>query len=165
MIFPLMLVFSGCPNIETIPEIPEISFESFSISLQTDKLENIILAGDLKFHFQDGDGDIGIGTGSDTLPVVQDSTLYNLFFTLYNKVDGEYEEIPNDTLPAPLFYRIPFMETEGNNRTLKGEIDVVFEYLFIEYDTIRYTFFLTDRAGHNSNVDTTTDISFTEWKL
>jgi len=152
----------GCPNIETIPEIPAISFKSFTLARATDDLGNDILTGQLIFSFQDGDGDIGLNA-PDSVPE-GDTSYFNLFFTLFEKTQGNYRMISNKDLPAPLYYRIPYMEKEGNNKTLKGDIEVEFEYLTIDYDTIRYTFFLLDRAGHKSNVDTTTDIGFTEWK-
>jgi hypothetical protein len=158
----LSMILPGCPEIVTLPEIPEISFKSFTLSETTDDLGNNILTGKLVFMFQDGDGDIGLNA-PDSVPE-GDTSSFNLFFTLYEKADGEYRKISNEDLPSPLYYRVPFMETEGNNKTLKGDIEVDFEYLTIEYDTIRYTFLLIDRAGHKSNVDTTTDIGFTGWK-
>lgn len=157
-----LIILAGCPVIETIPEIPEISFKSFTLARTTDDLGNNMLTGELVFKFQDGDGDIGLNA-PDTVPE-GDTSFFNLFFTLFEKTGGEYRMISNDDLPSPLYYRIPYMEKEGNNKTLKGDIEVKFEYLTIEYDTIRYTFYLIDRADHKSNVDTTTDIGFTEWK-
>jgi hypothetical protein len=157
-----VITLIGCPGIETIPEIPEITYKSFTLTRTTDALGNDMLLGELTFMFRDGDGDIGL-EAPDSIPE-GDTSFFNLFFTLYEKTDGDYRMISNDDLPSPLYYRIPFMEKEGNNKTLKGDIKVEFEYLTIDYDTIRYTFFLIDRAGHKSNIDTTADIGFTEWK-
>lgn len=159
----LSILLAGCPEIEQLPDTPRIEFESFTISEETDDLGNEILLGELVFLFEDGDGDIG-------LPVVDsigqgDTTKYNLFLTMFKKMDGEYIEITKEELGAPLFYRIPYVNPrEGQNKTLQGNIKIDFEYLTIEYDTIRYDFFIFDRERHKSNTESTIDISFTEWK-
>lgn len=159
----LIIPFSGCPDIEVIPEIPEIEFLSFTITEDTDDLGNDILRGELIFTFQDGDGDIGLSEPDTIIP--GDSTQYNLFFTMYKKDKGAYIELDENELGAPLFYRIPYIEPrEGQNKILRGEIKIDFEYPSVKYDTIRYDFFITDRLLHKSNVESTTDISFTEWK-
>ena len=79
---------------------------------------------------------------------------------------GQFQDEPTeDELGAPLFYRIPYIEPrEGQNKILSGEIKIDFEYPTIKYDTIMYDFYITDRALHKSNVESTSDISFTEWK-
>jgi hypothetical protein len=159
----LFLLTTGCPEIQTLPDIPRIEFESFTLSEKTDDLGNEILLGELVFLFEDGDGDIGLPeTDSVT---IGDSSKYNLFLTMFKKIDGQYIEVGEDELGTPLFYRIPYVEPrEGQNKTLQGNIKIDFEYLTIEYDTIKYDFFIYDRARNKSNIETTTDISFTEWK-
>jgi len=151
-----------CSRPEQLPEIPEISFKSFTLDRKVNDLGNNIVTGTLIFRFQDGDGDVGFHA-PDSIPE-GDTSFYNLFFTLHEKIDGEYIRISNDDLPSPLYYRIPFMEKEGQNKTLSGDVDVEFEYLTIEYDTILYEFYIIDRAGHTSNIDSTDDIGFTEWR-
>lgn len=159
----LIILLSGCPEIEVIPEIPEIEFLSFTLSEDVDELENIILTGELVFSFQDGDGDIGLQEPDTITP--GDTTIYNLFFTMFQKTEGEYIELGEDDLGAPLNYRIPYIEPrEGQNKILSGEVNIRFEYPTINYDTIRYDFYITDRALHKSNIESTPDIGFTEWK-
>lgn len=163
--FLAFLAVSGCKLPESVPEIPQVEFKSFTLEEKTNELGGNILVGTLKFWFRDGDGDIGIPT-PDSIQV-GDTTYSNLFFTLHEKKDGTYRKIGKDELPSPLYYRIPDdpkIEPQGQNKTLSGEVAVEFEYLGIEYDTIMYTFFMLDRAGHRSNTDTTTDIGFTQWK-
>jgi len=115
--------------------------------------------GELVFDFVDGDGDIGLPQPDS---ISTDTTNYNLFFTLYEKLDGEFLKV---YLATPLKYRIPFIEMEGQNKTLKGEIKVELSYYLIhgrlEYDTIMYEFYLIDRALHKSNVETTPEIPIT----
>jgi hypothetical protein len=64
----------------------------------------------------------------------------------------------NDPLkPSP--YRIPYMERLGQNKILKGTISVTFLYLFYSTaDTIRYDFYIKDRALNESNVVSTNEI-------
>jgi hypothetical protein len=159
----LGLLLTGCPDIQTLPDTPRIEFESFTLSEATDDLGNEILLGELVFLFEDGDGDIGLPEADSV--ATDDSTKYNLFLTMFKKIENQYIEVGEDELGAPLFYRIPYVEPrEGQNKTLQGNIKIDFEYPTIEYDTIRYDFFIYDRARNKSNTESTTDISFTEWK-
>ena len=146
----------SCKKIESLPDIPSISFKSFILIDTIDALGNEGKIGELIFDFEDGDGDIGL-TQPDSLSV--DSTNFNLFFTLFGKIDGEFIEVSENDLETPLNYRIPYIEKEGQNKTLIGEIQVDFIYLLFEYDTIKYSFFIVDRALHKSNVETTPEIA------
>ena len=78
-------------------------------------------------------------------------------------MDGQYIEVDTSETETPPYYRVPPLDREGQNKTLSGEIKVDIQYLVIQYDTLKYTFFLMDRAFHRSNVDTTTEIVFTDW--
>ena len=162
LLFTLAAMLPGCPGIESLPDIPYIEFRDFTLAPAVDDLGNEIIRGELVFFFQDGDGDVGLNE-PDTI-FQGDSSQYNLFFTMFKKENQEYYELNEEELNSPLYYRIPFIEREGQNKTLKGEIQVTFEYLTIDYDTIRYTFYIVDREEHKSNTDTTYDISFTEFR-
>ena len=118
-----------------------------------------VLTGELTFDFEDGDGDLGFEARTDSLNL-PDSVKYNLFLTLHEMVDGVYREVDTAELLSPPYYRIPPLDREGQNKTLIGEISVDIEYYIIEYDTLRYSFYITDRAFHRSNVDTTSEIIF-----
>ena len=151
-----LLIFSyGCIEIEKLPPQPRVEFRSFTVLDTTDLLGNVTKAGKLTFYFEDGDGDVGLDP-NPTLP--GDAT--NLFLTLYRKTDGIM--LPADSID-PLFpssYRIPYLERLGQNKILKGEITVVILYLFYEVtDTIRYDFFIQDRARNESNIETTCEIA------
>lgn len=159
----LCILLTGCPEIQTLPDTPRIEFESFTISETSDDLGNDILLGELVFLFEDGDGDIGLLLADSV--GMGDTTKYNLFFTMFKKMNGEYIALGEDDLGAPLYYRIPYVvPREGQNKTLQGNIKIEFEYLTIEYDTIRYDFYIYDRARNRSNIESTTDISFTDWR-
>ena len=156
-------MLTACPTPHVLPDVPKIEFKSFVLDEKTDVLGNNILTGELRFDFEDGDGDIGFEVSIDSLDQ-PDSLRYNLFLTLHEKVDGKYVPVDTSELETPPFYRIPPLDREGQNKTLKGEIAVDIEYLIIEYDTLKYSFFIMDRAYHRSNVDTTSEIIFTDWK-
>jgi hypothetical protein len=51
------------------------------------------------------------------------------------------------------------MVRQGQDKILRGTINVTFLYLFYSTsDTIRYDFYIKDRALHSSNVDSTSEI-------
>lgn len=156
LIITVLLSGLSCQKIESLPEIPSISFKSFILIDTTDVLGNEGKIGELTFDFEDGDGDIGL-TQPDSLSA--DSSNFNLFFTLFSKTDGEFIEVSEDDLETPLNYRIPYIKKEGQNKALKGEIQIDFIYLLFEYDTIKYSFFIVDRALHKSNIETTPEIA------
>jgi len=159
----LSVMLSGCPTPKVLPDVPRVEFQSFILEEKSNPLGTMVLTGDLTFYFEDGDGDIGFLTGIDD-QFQPDSTRYNLFLTLHEMVEGEYREIDTSELESKPFYRIPPLDREGQNKTLKGEIEVEIEYYTIDYDTLKYTFYLMDRAFNRSNVDTTSEIVFIDWK-
>lgn len=142
------LALVSCTKIEHLSPVPNIRFNSFTIYDSTDILGNILKAGKLNFYFEDGDGDVGLKN---------DST--NLFFTLYRKTDGIMVPATEDDPLYPSAYRIPYMIRLGQNKILRGTITVTFLYTFAAPgDTIKYDFYLEDRAYHHSNVASTSEI-------
>ena len=155
-----LVTFFSCQKIEKVSPVPEINFKSFTVTDAYDTLGNRIKLGELVFSFIDGDADIGV----DQTAQPGDSNYYNLFLIPYKKVDGVYSEIEVDPYLPPLNYRIPYdsrMDRVGQDKTLKGEISLDIQYQVVPpYDTIRYDFYVRDRAYHKSNVASTTDITF-----
>ncbi len=154
VILIFMLILVSCRKIEQLPAVPHIEFTSFSVFDTTDILGNVSKGGRLRFHFEDGDGDMGLNapTGNDI-----DST--NLFFTLFRKKSGIMSPVPDNDPLKPSSYRIPYMERLGQNKILRGTISVTFLYLFYNpADTIRYDFYIKDRALNESNVVSTSEI-------
>lgn len=150
------LILGSCRKIVHLPPIPYIEFTSFAVFDTTDILGNNEKAGRLKFYFEDGDGDLGLpeptGDAVDTT---------NIFLTLYRKIDGTMVLISdkNDPLLPYSSYRIPYMERLGQNKILKGTISVVFLYQdYSPGDTIKYDFFIKDRALNESNWASTCEI-------
>jgi hypothetical protein len=149
-----LLILGSCTKIEHLSPIPNIRYNSFTIFDTTDILGNISKAGKLNFYFEDGDGDVGLKVPSGN---EYDST--NLFFTLYRKTDGTMTEVTPDDPLYPSSYRIPYMVRLGQNKILRGTVSVTFLYLFyLPTDTIQYDFYIKDRARHESNVATTSEI-------
>lgn len=140
-----------------LPAVPNIEFNNFTIFDTTDILGNKSKGGRLRFHFEDGDGDLGLNAPSDGMV---DST--NLFFTLFRKKGGVMLPTPDNDPLKPSSCRIPFMERLGQNKILKGTISVTFVYTFYEpkdSNIIRYDFYIKDRALNESNVVSTTEIA------
>jgi hypothetical protein len=150
------MIMASCGKIEKLPPEPSIRFTSFEVLDTIDRLGNGYKAGILKFYFQDGDGDLGLaapvaGSGGDST---------NLFFTLYRRKAGILSPAPADDPLKPSDYRIPYMERPGQNKILKGTISVTFLYLFATpNDTIKYEFYIKDRAEHLSNTASTCEIA------
>jgi hypothetical protein len=147
------LVLSTCEPIERVSDVPEIQFKSFAL-YDKDTLTFQIKVGEMVFSFIDGDADFGvIQNSNDTL---------NLFLTPFKKVNMAYEPLNVDTFGR----KYAVMNDEalvriGQNKTVKGEIKLQIYYFVIPpFDTIRYDFYILDRAGHKSNVASTSDISF-----
>ncbi len=148
-------VLDSCRKIEQLPAAPHIEYTSFTIFDTTDILGNNSKGGRLRFNFEDGDGDLGLNSPSGG---VTDST--NLFFTLFRKKEGTMVLISGlDPLLPYSAYRIPYMERLGQNKILKGAISVTFIYQsYSSKDTIRYDFYIKDRALNESNVVSTNEI-------
>src|SRR5450759_867353 len=142
MILIAVLALGSCRKIVQLPPIPHIEFTSFAIFDTIDILGNSAKGGRLKFHFEDGDGNIGLNAPSGNQTDTTD-----LFFTLFRKTGGTMVAAPDNDPLKPSSYRIPYMERQGQNKILKGSISVTFMYLFYSpADTIRYDFYIKDRA-------------------
>lgn len=148
------LVLSTCEPIEKVSNIPEIEFKSFAL-FEKDTLDGFKLKiGELIFSFIDGNADIGI------LPNSQDTM--NVFLEPFHKVNMAYEPLNVDTFGRKFTLKNDeALVRIGQNKTIKGEIKLDIVYPIIPpFDTIRYDFYILDRAGNKSNVASTTDISF-----
>jgi len=150
------IFFASCKKLETLPDTPHIEFRSFAVFDTTDILGNEIKGGRLNFYFEDGDGDLGLEE-----PVYQTDDTVNMFFTLYRKTGILFTEVPKKDHLEPSNYRIPYMERLGQNKILKGTITVSFLYLFYEIedtDTLKYEFYIKDRALNISDTAKTCEI-------
>ncbi len=144
------IILSGCLRPEEFPPEPVIGYKSFEILTDSAKLT---------ITFQDGDGDIGL-EDSDTTGAYHPSNVYhyNLFAQYWEKDDAlgwvHAEDITGT--PIEFRYRTPVITPTGQNKALKGEIEVTLEPLYFnpsssESDTIMYKIMLVDRALNESN--------------
>jgi len=155
-----LIILASCSKIEQLPAEPRIEFRSFQVIDTTDILGNNIKGGRLKFYFEDGDGNLGLRSAESGSP---DTT--NLFFTLYRKENGLWNEVPDDDPIKPSGYRIPYIERNGQNKILRGTVAITFLYFFYEplsRDTVIYDFYIKDRAGNESNTASTPEIKLSE---
>lgn len=155
LVFFSLVILHSCEPIQTIPARPFIDYTSFTVFDTIDLLGNTVKGGRLKFYFEDGDGDLG-------LPVPVEDVNFdsvNLFLRLYRMNNGVLAPATDNDPLKPSGFRIPFMERTGQNRILKGNISVDFMYLFTtEEDTIKYVFYVKDRADNLSNIDSTSTL-------
>jgi hypothetical protein len=150
------IILASCEELGTLPARPHIEFRSFAVFDTTDILGNECKGGRLNFYFEDGDGDLGLEA-----PFYQTDDTVNMFFTLYRKSGILFTEVPEDDLLDPSDYRIPYMERLGQNKILRGTITVSFLYLFYnieDTDTLKYEFYIKDRALNVSDTASTSEI-------
>ncbi|MFZ2285456.1 MAG: hypothetical protein WAV93_00565 [Bacteroidales bacterium] len=153
IIFVAAVILAGsCMSIENLPTEPAVEFRNFTLFDTVDILGNPAKAGTLKFYFEDGDGDLGLGAPAQ--PGIDPSS--NLFLKLYRKKGNGFELAgPLDPL-YPSEYRIPFLDAEGQNKILRGTIEVTLIYfLYSVSDTLYYDFWIKDRSGNESNTAST----------
>ena len=146
--YPLIWIFcagamlSSCLQGTQYPDEPEIEFISATFKDSIDQLQNNSYLGFITFGFTDGDGDIG---------VVQNDTTKNMFVIEYGILNGERQT------PKDLSYTIPFVTPDGQNKNLKGEIDLDVTILNTAqnpypYDSVLYEIYIVDRNNNQSNL-------------
>lgn len=144
-----ILLLSSCLKGVQYPPEPVIELISvvFTDSIEP-QLGNKMYIGLITFGFTDGDGNIGVNQGDTT---------ENMFVHEIGIVNGEHQA------PIDLSYTIPYLTPDGQNKSLKGEIDVE---LFLEpappkphvYDTVIFELYIVDRSNNKSNIITTPTI-------
>ncbi|MEI6124448.1 MAG: hypothetical protein WCQ95_12560 [Bacteroidota bacterium] len=154
LLYFLTILFS-CTKEESFPPEPYIEYLSFAKIQNSSAIDN---KGILKIYFTDGDGDIGLSKKDTIAPFDKSSTFYyNFFITYFEKQHGQFiKVIPSVTFNS----RIPVLTPTGNNKSLKGEIEieVYFNNPFSLYDTIKFEANIADRALHISNTIITPEI-------
>lgn len=150
----LLMIFFACEAPRSYPNTPEVGFKSLSIADYVDTLGNPIKLVKLTISVIDGDGDIGIKFDDNAIyPGFEDLDSANLFIKLFEKKEGAFQEVE---FKLPLNYATPYLEPEGQDKTLKADIEIKFEEplidTFLAYDTIKYSFYIYDRALNKSNI-------------
>lgn len=146
------LLLASCERI--VPEYPiepVVDYQSFSLYITVDELNNKTLVGKLSFRFTDGDGNVGLLPLTDSAGLhMPDNEKYNFFLQLYDLQGYEYIQVPEEE-GGVLKYRIPYLD----HQPLSGTIDLDISYPIIIHDTIFYTFYIYDRDLNQSNIDST----------
>lgn len=166
-----VLFFVSCVEFEQVSPIPEIEYVDFEVISGIDSaLGNEVKFAQIKFNFIDGDADFGVYRDVNMNPSLPDSVRYNLFLTLFDKIDGTYtpNQIWNDstssfedfTLTYPI-YHDEKLDRVGQNKTVKGVITSNTQITSWNHiaDSFRIEFYIRDRALHKSNVEHTIDYS------
>ena len=149
------LILSACTKHEVYSVIPRIEYKSF------DKIPNGTSSDNkayMTINFKDGDGDIGLNAG-DTFPPFNPGNPYYYNFII------DYYELQGDSfvkidLPITNNSRIPYIEPNLAELGIKGEIEIelYFNNIMSDADSIRYEMYIIDRALHKSNVIMTPSI-------
>lgn len=149
-----MLFFASCMKKEVYPDIPEIAFQSFTIEFDTGLYAR---RGYLTISFKDGNGDIGLRPEQNQPPFDTGGIYYyNYIIDYYEKQNGIFVKV---VLDPPYNARIPYLTPDDPNKAIKGIIvDTLIMNPHPEFDTVKFKFFIYDRALNKSNVDSTPPI-------
>ena len=130
-------ILVSCKPEQVFPDEPMLSFKEYQYN-GADTLKTV-------FSFTDGDGDIGVApTGNDI----------NMMLTLYYKdQNGEFQVArpgisTTDSITYP--FRIP--ELPDGQNGLEGDIYLIVNSAFIQYDVIQFNAYIVDQTNHKSSV-------------
>lgn len=151
-----LILMSSCFKPTVYPDEPSITYKDFVI-----KGDSAILSID----FVDGNGDIGIDPTNLEPPFDAGSFYhYNLYLEYYEKMNGAWVKgtiDPNgNNFPTGdtvnFSFRIKNLTPTGQNKTLKGVINVTLEPVFYNpisnhNDSIKFRISLYDRDLNRSN--------------
>jgi len=154
LIAVILSISSGCMKKQVFSDTPEISYVGLELTYDSARF---VRKGILTISYQDGDGDIGLGTG-DTFPPYQKNGpyYYNYVITHFEKQNGVFRQVFDS---IPFSARIPVITPNDPNKAIRGFImDTLILYPPPLHDTIKFEAFIYDRALHKSNVITTPEI-------
>ena len=147
-LFLAALGITSCLKKEEYPIEPVIKWESYSVLEDAKGYDSLSF---LKISYSDGDGDIGL-YDSDTVAPYK----YNFFVKMYQKINGNLQQIIFPDTNINFNGRIPILTPTGRNKNIKGDIELMIEIYFARpvllSDTIAFDLYLMDRALHKSNV-------------
>lgn len=140
-----IIVSISCRREEKFPDEPIIKFKSFDFT-DTTIIGNKVKQGLLTFTFTDGNGDIGFDTTSP-----RQNTIFLTKFCLKNDTLQQIETL------VEMNYFVNRVFKDENPHSISGEMQVadLNEFALNFGDTIMYKFYIIDRAGNRSNIDST----------
>ena len=135
-------IFASCLQGVKYPPEPQITYLSYTETDSLDLLGNptshFVL---ITFEFTDGDGNLGEAESSVTK---------NLFVSEYGILNGEKQA------PVESQYRMPDITPKGQNKSLKGEVDIdIVLFANYPYDSVQFEIYIKDRSNNESNIITT----------
>lgn len=150
-----LLLSTSCTKHEVYSVIPQIEYKSFEKIITTTGVDDKAL---LTISFTDGDGDIGLNPEDTFPPYNANSPYYYNFIIDYYELEGD--SFVKIDLPFTNNSRIPYVEADLAERGIKGEItiELFFNNIMSNADSIRYEMYIIDRSLHKSNRITTPSI-------
>ncbi|ALO17106.1 hypothetical protein L21SP5_03495 [Salinivirga cyanobacteriivorans] len=154
----ILVLISGCIEIEDPSNIPEIKYKNHQVSYCEDNLGNENKCIDLSFELKDGDGNMGL-LDSDTTPPFTGIYKHNFYYDLWVFEDGGFQ-LWEDL--AINYFDIPYIVPQGQNKILIADvsIDLSFSTSTLPYDTMMLSFYVYDRDLNQSNIEYTDTIIF-----
>ena len=168
----LSMTLFSCQKFNEYPVEPHITFKKFTLLVDSvykpDEDTTVLISnrGVLSFSFTDGDGDLGL-MDWDTLPPFDKNSpyYYNIVVKYYEKRNGVFEQVthinPDGSIDTINFNgRLPYLTPTGVHKAITGIIE---DTLLINnptstYDTIKFKFYIYDRALNKSNEEETPEI-------
>jgi hypothetical protein len=160
LFLPLVLFYASCQKDDEFPIEPRINYDSFLLEFNSET--GITERGVLAVSYTDGDGDIGLRP-RDTFPPYDFGSpyYYNLVIDYYELQFNEWKLVPlvawnpdaqqYDTLTFNA--RMPVLTPPSGLQPIKGVIeDTLYLYNPLsEFDTIKFSVYIIDRALNISN--------------
>jgi hypothetical protein len=159
LLFGLSLAFASCEQNEKFVDQPYLQWRTSEIKYLGDSADNRRVI-DLTAYFTDGDGDIGredLSQGNDTCILNDYASFlqrFDLFIYYFEKVNGQFIEIPPSDSCLPFHNILPNLTPIGQNKTLEGDITTPFDYSnypLNSTDSIKFELQLIDLAGNKSS--------------
>ena len=141
-------VFYSCKKENVYPIEPAILMATDQVYLNPSTIT---------ISFTDGDGDVGLTDADTVSPYNEDPINFNKYYynlLLYYYVLDDSVWVATE-LAVPYYYRVPNLTPTGQNKSLKGEIEITITLPINRPDSIRFHIELIDRALHSSNILTT----------
>jgi hypothetical protein len=158
LLFGLSLAFSSCEQNEKFVDQPYLQWRTSETKYLGDSADNRRVI-DLTVYFTDGDGDIGREdlNSIDTCILNDYATFlqrFDLFIYYFEKVNGQFIEIPPTDSCLPFHNILPYLTPIGQNKTLEGDITTPFDYSnypLNSTDSIKFELQIIDLAGNKSS--------------
>jgi hypothetical protein len=154
IIFLFGVLMTSCVKEKSFPSTPAITFSKY-VLFKTD-------SADCYIKFRDGDGDIGFYIGDTT---AQNNLKMKFLLKASDGKFNPFDAVLGNSTFDTLFYgfKIPNITPDGQYKALDGEIKIKLRAQPIygsaaTGDIVKFDIYLTDRAGHKSNMVSTDEI-------